>query len=159
MANMASPETGPLSGLTTEQVFKSRKEHGSNALVLEEDRVLIHVLLEIIREPMFILLLAACIIYFAVGDMEEGIIMLVSIFIVAGISIFQEYRSRNAVKALNKVSQSKVTVIRNGGDERISLEEVVTDDLLRIEEGEIIAADAVILQARDLSLNESILTG
>ncbi len=159
MANMASPETERLSGLTSEQVTQSRKELGSNALALEEDRVLANVLLEIIREPMFILLLAACIIYFVVGDVEEGIIMLVSIFIVAGISIFQEYRSRNAVKALNKVSQSKVTVIRNGGDERISLEDVVTGDLLRIEEGDIIAADAVILEGRDLSINESMLTG
>src|SRR5450759_3179360 len=88
-------------GLTTEQVTASRQQYGSNTLEMHEDRVFLNVLKEVILEPMFILLLAACIIYFAVGQYQEGIIMLVSIFIVAGISLFQEYRSKNAVLAVS----------------------------------------------------------
>ena len=159
MSNTQHASDFPEQGLSSEEVLQSKAAHGSNALSLKQDRVLLNVLKEIVLEPMFILLLAACIVYFIAGDIEEGIIMLVSIFIVAGISIFQEYRSRNAVKALNKLSQSMVTVIRNGKEESISLEEVVMNDLMRIEEGEIIAADALLLEARDLSINESILTG
>lgn len=146
-------------GLTTEQVTASREKNGSNTLEMQEDRVFLNVLKEVVLEPMFIILLAACIIYFAVGQYKEGIIMLVSIFIVAGISLFQEYRSKNAVLALKKLSSAHANVLRNGVTTQVSTEEIVVDDLLLLEEGEVIAADGMIIAANDFSLNESILTG
>jgi len=146
-------------GLTAEQVTVSRNRHGSNTLEMQEDRVLLQVLKEVVLEPMFILLLAACVIYFVVGQYKEGIIMLVSIFIVAGISLFQEYRSKNAVQALKKMSAAHAKVMRNGEMIQIVTEEIVVDDILLLEEGEVIAADGLILTANDFSLNESILTG
>jgi len=146
-------------GLTTEQVAASRQKNGSNTLEMQEDRVFLNVLKEVVLEPMFILLLAACIIYFAVAQYKEGIIMLVSIFIVAGISLFQEYRSKNAVLALKKLSASTAKVMRNGAAIQIPTEEIVVDDLLLLEEGEVVAADGLIVSANDFSLNESILTG
>ncbi len=146
-------------GLNSEQVVISRTENGSNILELQEDRVLFIVLKEVVLEPMFIILLAACIIYFAVGQYQEGIIMLVAIFIVAGISIFQEYRSKNAVKALKNISASKAKVFRNGIVTQVPTEDIVVDDLVVLEEGEVVAADGLIIKANDFSLNESILTG
>jgi Ca2+-transporting ATPase len=146
-------------GLTAEEVELSRKANGSNAMDMQEDRVFFQVLKEVVMEPMFIILLAACIIYFAVGQLKEGIIMLVSIFIVAGISLFQEYRSKNAVQALKKISAAKATVIRNGETKSIATEEIVVDDIVLLEEGEIVAADGLIIAANDFSLNESIITG
>ncbi|MEP7109050.1 MAG: cation-translocating P-type ATPase [Ferruginibacter sp.] len=146
-------------GLTTEQVTASRGQYGSNTLEMHEDRVFLNVLKEVVLEPMFIILLAACIIYFAVGQFREGIIMLVAIIIVAGISLFQEYRSKNAVQALKKLSAAHANVMRNGIATQITTEEIVVDDLLLLEEGEVIAADGLIVTANDLSLNESILTG
>ena len=148
-----------MNGLSSLQVTEKRRQFGSNALELQEERVLLNVLKEIVLEPMFILLLVACVIYFATGSYQEGTIMLIAIFVVAGISIFQEYRSRNAVQALKKLSQSHVKVIRNGIEEAILIEEIVVEDIMIIEEGEIISADAILLQARDFSINESILTG
>jgi P-type Ca2+ transporter type 2C len=148
-----------MNGLSKQQVLEKRNQFGSNTMELQEERVLLNVLKEIVLEPMFILLLIACVIYFITGSYQEGIIMLVSIFLVAGISIFQEYRSRNAVQALKKLSQSHVRVIRNGIEEDIPIEDLVVDDIMLIEEGKIISADAVLLQARDFSINESILTG
>jgi Ca2+-transporting ATPase len=146
-------------GLTGEQVTESRLKNGSNTLEMQEDRVFLNVLKEVVLEPMFIILLAACIIYFTVGQYKEGIIMLVSIFIVAGISLFQEYRSKNAVLALKKLSASHAKVMRNGSVVQIPTEEIVVDDLLMLEEGEVVAADGLIITANDFSLNESILTG
>ncbi len=146
-------------GLTTEQVKASRESYGSNTLELQENRLLLQVLKEVVLEPMFILLLAACIIYFVVGQYQEGIIMGVSIFIVAGISLFQEYRSKNAVGALKKISAAKAIVLRNGIIHPIATEEIVVNDILLLEEGEVVAADGLILTANDFSLNESILTG
>lgn len=151
--------TGSTSGLTPAQVEQSRQTHGSNTLEMQEDRVLLQVLKEVVLEPMFILLLAACIIYFVLGQYEEGIIMLVAIFLVAGISLFQEYRSKNAVQSLKKLSAAHAKVMRNNMVIKIATDEIVVDDLLLLEEGEIVAADGMIIIANDLSLNESILTG
>lgn len=146
-------------GLTASQVEKSRDQYGSNILEMQEDRMFWHVLKEVALEPMFILLLAACFIYFFAGQYQEGIIMGISVFIVAGISLFQEYRSRNAIQALKKMAASRATVIRDGKHMQIATEEIVVDDLLLLEEGEVVAADGLIIAANDLSLNESILTG
>ena len=146
-------------GLTAEEVKASRELHGNNSFEIKEERVLVAVLKDVVLEPMFILLMAACIVYFVVGEYQEGIIMLVSIFIVAGISLFQEYRSKNAVQALKKLSAPNAKVFRNGEILQIPTEEIVVDDLLMLEEGEVVAADGTIFSANDFSLNESILTG
>lgn len=146
-------------GLTEEQVIKSREMHGNNSFEIKEDRLLKEVLKEVVLEPMFILLMAACIVYFVVAQYQEGIIMLISIFIVAGISLFQEYRSKNAVQALKKLSAPNATVFRNREITQIPTDEIVVGDLLMLEEGEVVAADGIIFSANDFSLNESILTG
>ena len=148
-----------LSGLNTEQVKQSRLQNGSNTLEMKEERVLFNVIKEVVLEPMFLLLLTTCIIYFSVGQNKEGIIMLVSIFIVAGISLFQEYRSRNAILALKKLSASKAKVMRDGVLTELPIEEIVVDDIIHLEEGEIVSADGKIVLSNDFTLNESILTG
>jgi Ca2+-transporting ATPase len=148
-----------IAGLNTEEVIASRQKNGSNTLELQEDRVFFQVLKEVVMEPMFMILLAACIVYFAVGQYKEGIIMLVSIFIVAGISLFQEYRSKNAVLALKKISAAKAKVVRSGNITEIDTEDIVVGDLLLLEEGYVVAADGILTIANDFSINESILTG
>ncbi len=146
-------------GLTTEEAAQSRQQFGSNTLELKEDRVLLNVLKGVVLEPMFILLLSACIIYFLVAQYQEGTIMLVSIFIVAGISLYQEYRSKNAVQALKKIAAPQAKLVRNGIIVQVPTGEIVVNDILMVEEGEIVAADGIIVSANDFTLNESILTG
>ena len=148
-----------LKGLSDIQVTQSREKCGNNSMEMHEDRVLWRVLRLVVFEPMFILLLAACIIYFFVGQYLNGIIMLVSIFIVAGISLYQEYKSQNAIQALKKLSAPLSNVLRNGVVTKIPAAEIVIDDILLLEEGEIISADGLLLDVHDLSINESILTG
>ncbi|MBL0358693.1 MAG: cation-translocating P-type ATPase [Chitinophagaceae bacterium] len=152
-------EQEKLRGLSAVEVTASRAKNGSNALEMKEERVFWQVLKDVVAEPMFILLVVACVIYFIAGKHQEGIIMLVSIFIVAGISLFQEYRSKNAVQALKKLSAAKANVLREGKPCQVATEEIVVDDLLLLEEGEVVAADGLIIAANDFSLNESILTG
>ena len=152
-------DTKIIQGLTTAEVVESQRKFGNNSFDLKEDRVFWHVLKEVVLEPMFILLVAACIVYFIVGQYQEGIIMALSVIIVAGISLFQEYRSRNAVKALKNMAASKVTVMREGKKLQIVTEEIVVGDMILLEEGEVVAADGLIMAANDFTLNESILTG
>src|SRR5947209_5162554 len=91
-------------GLTSNEVIISRKINGSNAVKLNEDRVFLRVSKGVVLEPMFVLLVIACTVYFLMQQRHEGFIMLTAIFIVAGISFFQEYRSRNAIHALRKLA-------------------------------------------------------
>jgi P-type Ca2+ transporter type 2C len=146
-------------GLKHDEVEASRTRYGDNKIILSEDRVFLRVLKDIVLEPMFILLVASCSIYFILHQQREGLIMLASIFIVAGISFFQEYRSRHAINALKKFSSAKATVIREGNIVKIFSEEIVVDDILLLEEGEVVPADGVVISSNDFSINESILTG
>jgi Ca2+-transporting ATPase len=148
-----------LTGLSDEEVINSRNRYGGNVFYLKEERTFLHVIKDVVLEPMFILLLAACAVYFFIRQYDEGIIMLVSIFIVAGISFFQEFRSRNAIQALKKLSAPKVKVIRNGKEIKIASEEIVVNDIMRLEEGENISCDGRIVSENDFSVNESLITG
>jgi Ca2+-transporting ATPase len=146
-------------GLTEEEVLLSRERHGNNSIDVEKHSILRFVIKEVVLQPMFILLLAACVIYFVVGRYVDGIIMLVSIFIVSGISLYQEYRSQGAVAALRNLSAPKANVLRNGVERAIPTEDIVVGDILLLEEGEIIEADGLIVSSHDFSVNESIITG
>jgi len=146
------------SGLSDAEVLSSRQEHGSNVLK-DGGRKPLSILTGVLKEPMLILLMIACSIYFFMGEISEGLIMLLSIAAVAGISIYQEIRSENALKALRKLSQPLTLVIRNGKKISIPSGELVTGDVMIISEGQQVPADAGILDSNDLSVDESILTG
>jgi Ca2+-transporting ATPase len=146
-------------GLTSREVEDSRLTFGSNLLDGDESRPLFRIIRGVALEPMFLFLLAGCIIYFVLGANEEGIVMIIALLLVSGISIFQEVRSHRAVAALNKLSAARARVIRGGIEMEIPSEEIVNGDLLLISEGEVVSADGLILEARDLFINESILTG
>ncbi len=148
-----------ISGLSNEEVTSSRTKNGTNSLEHQEKNHFLMSLLEMVKEPMFLLLVAAASIYYISGDYGDGIFMTVAIFLVAAISLFQEARSRNAIDALKKLSQPKSKVIRNSEVIEIPSEEIVLGDFIQIEEGTFIPADATIIQSNDFSVNEAILTG
>jgi Ca2+-transporting ATPase len=79
--------------------------------------------------------------------------------IVTAISLYQEVKSSWALDALNQLTEPRVTVIRNGQQEVISDEDLLPGDVMLLEEGMKVPADAVVIQSNDLSLNESIITG
>ena len=91
-----------IEGLTEEEVVENRKIFGENIIESYDEKIFLRIIKEIFSEPMFILLFIACSLYFSLNKMKEGFIMLISIFIVSGISFFQEYRSRNSINALKK---------------------------------------------------------
>jgi P-type Ca2+ transporter type 2C len=148
-----------LQGLSNEEVIQSRKKNGSNSLEHQDKNHFLASLIEMIKEPMFLLLLLATSIYFITGEYSNGIFMLVAIFLVSAISLFQESKSRNAIEELKKLSQPKSKVIRNGEIIEIPSEEIVLGDFIQTEEGTFVPADAIIIQSNDFSVNESILTG
>jgi Ca2+-transporting ATPase len=146
-------------GLSENEVIQSRNTAGSNSLDHQEKNHFLVSLIDMVQEPMFLLLIAATTIYFITGEYSNGIFMAVAIAIVSAISLFQESRSRNAIDALKKLTQPKSKVIRSSQIIEILSEEIVLGDYIQIEEGSFVPADAIILQSNDFSVNESILTG
>jgi Ca2+-transporting ATPase len=148
-----------LLGLSNQEVIDSRKKNGSNSLEHQDKNHFLASLIEMFKEPMFLLLLLATSIYFITGEYSNGIFMLAAIVLVATISLYQESKSRNAIEELKKLSQPKSKVIRNSEIIEIPSEEIVLGDYIQCEEGTFIPADAVIIQSNDFSVNESVLTG
>ena len=148
-----------LQGLTSDQVLEARKKHGLNLLNYKKQNGFLDALKSIAKEPMVILLLVASAIYFVSGKTGDGIFLSSAIILVAGISLYQDSRSRNALEKLKDFTQPKCKVIRNGEIQEIKSEEVVLGDSLIVEEGTSISADGIIVHSNDFSVNESILTG
>ncbi|GIL22928.1 MAG: ATPase [Bacteroidota bacterium] len=148
-----------LFGLSDSEVQANRARYGRNVSVGEKQNRFLQAAGEIATEPLFIILVCTAGIYFFLGETGEGIIMLVALGFVSGISLFQESRSRTAVDALKKLSTPLAKVIRNGAEQKIAIEEIVMEDLLVLEDGNVVPADAVLLQSHDFSVNESIITG
>lgn len=148
-----------IKGLLNEEVTFSRNKNGANSLEHQKKNHFLSSLIEMIKEPMFLLLIVAASIYYISGDYGDGVFMTIAIILVATISLFQEARSRNAIETLKKLSQPKSKVIRNSELLEIPSEEIVLGDFIQVEEGTFIPADAIIIQSNDFSVNESILTG
>ncbi|MBL7925140.1 MAG: cation-translocating P-type ATPase [Bacteroidia bacterium] len=146
-------------GLTDQEVLHSRLAHGANALDSRERHRFWRIGKDIVTEPLFVILVLTTIVYFVLGEFREGIIMLVALFFVSGISMYQENRSQGAVDALRKLSQPRARVVRNGVKQEIDSDELVLGDIFLLEDGDLVPADAMLVRANDFSVNESILTG
>jgi Ca2+-transporting ATPase len=154
-----TPTNHTIIGLTNTEVKESRIQNGINSIEHQDKNNLRSSIIEMIKEPMFLLLLTATAIYFITADYGNGIFMGVAILLVSTISLYQESKSRNAIEALHKLSQPKSKVIRDSKLVEIPSEEIVLGDYIQTEEGTFIPADGVIIQSNDFSVNESIITG
>ena len=148
-----------LLGLSNELAAQRLLEEGSNDLGLSQRRTLLAVMRDVLFEPMFLLLLAAGAIYLLTGDRNEAMVLLGFVLVIMGMTVFQERRTDNALAALRDLSSPRALVIRSSVEQRIAGHEVVRDDVLILAEGDRVPADGTLLQAHELSLDESMLTG
>ena len=116
-------------------------------------------LLRAMTDPMALLLVIAAPIYFAIGDYLDGTIALVALVPVAGVGWLLESRAERALERLRELATPTVTVVRDGRQQQIPSEAVVPDDLLVVREGDVIAADGVLVSGTQLLVDESSLTG
>src|SRR5476649_1474692 len=147
------------SGLTQADAAARLAADGFNELPAARPRGLAGVVREVVREPMFMLLAAAGSVYLLIGDVWEALVLLASVFVVMGITIYQERKSERALEALRDLSSPRALVVRDGVQNRIAGREVVRGDMLIVKEGDRVPADAVLLNANDLRADESLLTG
>lgn len=137
----------------------SRARHGVNLQQRTIRSTWWRMLLEILREPMLLLLIAISIIYLLLGQYHEAWFMLLAIIAVSGISFYQDNRNRKALEALEALTSPMSKVIRESTVQRIPTIDLVPGDLVIAEEGAPLNADGTIVHSHDFSVNESTLTG
>ncbi|PTQ11847.1 ATPase [Sphingomonas oleivorans] len=147
------------SGLSADEAATRLLNDGPNELPRAGRRTSLQIALEVVQEPMLALLLAAGGAYLLLGDLTEALILLAFATISIAITIIQETRTEHVLEALRDLSAPRALVIRDGQRIRIPGREVVRDDLLVLEQGDRVAADAILLDAIDLQVDESLLTG
>jgi len=153
------PASAPLHGLSAAEAGRRRAEEGPNSLPAAKRPGLTDLVLEVLREPMFVLLCAASGVYLLIGDVTEALILAASIVVVIAITVVQRMKTERALEALRDLASPRALVIRDGGQQRIAGVDVVRGDVLILSEGDRVAADARLLAANDLMVDESLLTG
>jgi Ca2+-transporting ATPase len=148
-----------LQGLTEQEALERLAQDGYNELPSSQKRTIFHIILDVVKEPMFILLIICGGLYLLLGDLQEALMLMGFVVVVMSIELYQEQKTERALEALRDLSSPRALVIRNGQQQRIAGREVVRDDLVLIAEGDRVPADAVVLSATNLSTDESLLTG
>lgn len=146
-------------GLTDLEAGERLQRDGFNELPSAKPRNLWRTIVAVLREPMLLLLVAAGVVYMLLGDPMEAGALLIAVFVIIGITLHQEQKTERALHALRDLSSPRALVIRQGIRKRIAGREVVQGDLAVVSEGERIPADGALLESRNLSVDESMLTG
>ena len=146
-------------GLTLREAATRHARDGPNVLPDAVPRSPARIALQAIREPMLILLLIAGGIYVGLGEARDAALLLASIVLVIGFAIVQEYRAERALQALREQGSPRANVVREGQTFVVPASEVVVGDRLLVEAGDRLAADARLVEASELEVDESMLTG
>jgi Ca2+-transporting ATPase len=146
-------------GLSASQARERLERDGPNELPQAVRRTPWRIALEVLREPMLAMLLAAGGVYLLLGDKTEALILIVFAGFSIALTIVQESRTENVLEALRDLSAPRALVIRDGETVRVAGRDLVEGDLLVLDQGDRVAADAVLLEAREMEADESLLTG
>ncbi len=146
-------------GLTSQEAENRLKKEGYNELPSTDKRGFLRILLNVIRQPMFALLIGGGIVYFLLGDHLEALLLLGFASFSVMITLVQESRSEHVLETLRNLATPRALVIRDGKRIHINSKEVVREDIIVIAEGDRIPADAILRSSQDLLIDESLLTG
>src|SRR5262245_49983507 len=158
------PETVPIlsaesQGLSDAVAAERLQSEGPNELPTSKPKSIFKIAADVLREPMFLLLIATGAVYLVLGSIEEAVALSASIFVVIGITLYQETKTERTLQALRDLSSPRAMVVRDGHKRRIAGRDVVRGDLLVLWEGDRVAADALVLYEINLTAEECMLTG
>ncbi|BAK81070.1 calcium-translocating P-type ATPase, PMCA-type [Candidatus Arthromitus sp. SFB-rat-Yit] len=151
-------DNGLLNGLTKEQVDKNIKEFGKNIIKENKKTSAFSILFSQFNDIMIWILIVATIISGIIGDVADSIVIVVIIVINAILGFFQEFRTEKSLESLKKLSSPTTKVIRDGSLKIMDAVELTIGDLILLESGDRIPADAKIIKG-ELTVDESLLTG
>src|SRR6185295_18516274 len=150
---------GSIRGLSDADAQARLKAEGYNELPGPDRRTPLRIIVEVLREPMLALLLGGGVIYLALGDLKEALILLTFASVSVLITVIQETRTERVLEALRDLTSPRALVIRDGERKRIAGRDVVCGDLVVLAEGDRVPADAILREQQDLHTDESFLTG
>ncbi|MFA6078501.1 MAG: cation-translocating P-type ATPase [Candidatus Omnitrophota bacterium] len=148
-----------IKGLTEKEAAQRLEKDGYNEIPSSRKKGIFRIIFSVLKEPMFILLVACGAIYMALGDLEEAIMLLGFVFVIMSITIYQEGKAERAIEALRDLSSPRALVIRGGAQKRIAGKDVVREDIIIVREGDRVPADAILLWGINMTADESLLTG
>jgi Ca2+-transporting ATPase len=157
--NMEIEDIRKLPGLSSQEALNALKKFGYNELPHEKPRSAFRMWLKVLSEPMFLLLIGALTVYFFIGDFIEASILLFSIMFIIVITFYQERKTEKTLAALRDLSSPRALVVRDGEQIRISGREIVVGDVIILQEGDRVPADARLIFCQNLTADESMLTG
>jgi len=146
-------------GLSDLEAIALLESEGFNELPSQKKQSAFSLFIKIIKEPMFILLISAGVIYLIMGDITDALMLIVAIVVVVSITFYQEKKTERTLDALKDLSSPRALVIRDGKQKQIIGKEIVRGDIVIIVEGDRVPADGVSLYCENLSIDESLLTG
>ncbi len=147
------------SGLSDADAFERLESYGYNEITQKNKRTILNILVGQLKNFLIILLFGATVLSIFLGDTLEAVGMFSIIILTIGLGVVQEYRAERAIDALKKVAAPTARVVREGGEKRIPSREIVPGDILVLEAGDIIAADARLFEESDLLVDQSTLSG
>jgi P-type Ca2+ transporter type 2C len=147
------------SGLSEAEAAVRLRRDGYNELPTQGRRNILRILVDVLREPMFALLLGAAAVYLAIGNPKEAIVLVLFATTSVSIALIQATRTERVLDSLRELTSPRALVIRDGVERRIPGREVVCGDLVLLAEGDRVPADGILLSSHDLQADESLLTG
>src|SRR3989344_8321531 len=147
------------SGLTQKEAESRVLKYGPNVLPEGNAEGWAHMFFRQFKSPLIYILAVCSIIVYLMGDRADSAIILVVLLFNSFIGAFQEGRSQNTLRSLKKLSDAEATVLRGGEEEILSEKEIVPGDILVLQEGQKITADARVIHSSNLSCDEAALTG
>ncbi len=152
-------ETNPQTGLTTQQAIERIAKYGPNKLVEERDIHFLNILREEITEPMILILITLGFLYSIWGSITDALTIITIVAILVLIEVLNEFRAKRSISALKKLAPITTEVLRNGHLIEVQSTGIVEGDILLLRSGEIVPADARLLEVAGLEVDESSLTG
>jgi Ca2+-transporting ATPase len=152
-------KTSIQNGLCEEEINKRHIAYGYNRLITKKEKTALQVLLQQFTGVAVYLLLGAAFISLLLNDVAEAVAIIIVILLNAAIGFFMEWQALTSLKALKNLDVIKAKVVRNSRLIEVSSEEITTGDIIYIEAGDIISADARIVLCHHLQSEESALTG
>jgi P-type Mg2+ transporter len=148
-----------LSGLSTAEVEARKKQYGLNEIAREKRPSALLRLLDNVKNPLVILLVALGVVSFLTGDLRAMVVIFVMVVLGVVLRFFQEMRADDAAEKLKAMVSTTATVVREDKDEEVPLKSLVPGDIIRLAAGDMTPADVRVLSAKDLFLNQAALTG
>jgi len=146
-------------GLSEREASARLKKYGFNELAKKKRLTALKIFLGQFKSLMVLILLFAVIVSFLVGEYRDAIVIFLIIILNGILGFFQEFKAEKAVESLKKLTTPKAIVVRNGKEKEIPAKELVPGDIILLNEGDKIPADARLISLSSLKVDESILTG